>query len=279
MSPWDDALHVALRHQPHWLSLHIAGPSQFPLVDKPHPASVTGTLPAAVSWCSREEIVQAVQNDSGVAYWNYRQFPHDTFNWDDLENWFLVVKLVQDQGTDRVQPTWNVLIVIICIVHTTTIIDLIDIITILRIVVCSTAFQHQQECAFEGLWSSVSRSRCWKQEQNQSKTVSGATKKGSIIDTLPPNHNNIQAMTAMKGFCLKWSLPWQLGQTMLSNSTWMVHLAVPASGTSIWNTFYVYTSLTCLAQCKAVRPNHLVRSTLRLTESGTDLSTILRCFL
>ena len=40
------ALHVALCLEPHWLSLHIAGPSQCPRVDKPHPASVPRTRPA-----------------------------------------------------------------------------------------------------------------------------------------------------------------------------------------------------------------------------------------
>jgi hypothetical protein len=29
-----------------WLSLHIAGPAQSPRIDKPHPASVPGPLPA-----------------------------------------------------------------------------------------------------------------------------------------------------------------------------------------------------------------------------------------
>ncbi len=53
------ALHVALCLQIRWLSLHIAGPSQCPLVDKPHPASVAGTRPA-VAGCSRKEVAQAL---------------------------------------------------------------------------------------------------------------------------------------------------------------------------------------------------------------------------
>jgi hypothetical protein len=36
--------------------------------------------------------------------------------------------------------------------------------------------------------------------------------------------------------------------------------------------------LTCLAWCKAVRPGHSVRPKIRLTESATDLITILRYF-
>ncbi len=86
----DVALHVALCLQRPSLSLHIAGPSQCPWVDKPHPASVSGTLPA-VAGRSRKVSAQAVGNGSCVADWNYRQFSQDNFNWNDVENWCLVV--------------------------------------------------------------------------------------------------------------------------------------------------------------------------------------------
>jgi hypothetical protein len=36
---------------------------------------------------------------------------------------------------------------------------------------------------------------------------------------------------------------------------------------------------TCCARCKAARPIHSVQPKIRLTASGTDLITILRCFL
>jgi hypothetical protein len=88
--PLHVALHVALCLQRYWLSLHIAGPSQSPRVDKLHPASVPETRPA-VAGRSPKEIAQAVGNGSGVADWNYRQFFRDTFNRNDVENWFLVV--------------------------------------------------------------------------------------------------------------------------------------------------------------------------------------------
>ena len=39
-------------------------------------------------------IAQVVQNGSGVTDRNYWQFAKDTFNGDDVENWFLVVELV-----------------------------------------------------------------------------------------------------------------------------------------------------------------------------------------
>ena len=73
-----------------WLSLHIAGPAQSPRVDKPHPASVPGTLPA-VAGRSHEMIAQAVRNCSCVTDRNYGQFSQDTVDWDDVKNWFLVV--------------------------------------------------------------------------------------------------------------------------------------------------------------------------------------------
>jgi hypothetical protein len=57
-----------------------------------------GAPPKRVAWCSPKEIAQAVCNGSSFADWNYRQFssPEDTFNGDDIDNWFLflVVKLI-----------------------------------------------------------------------------------------------------------------------------------------------------------------------------------------
>ncbi len=84
------------------------------------------------------------------------------------------------------------------------IICLIDIITILRIVVC---FQRWYECAFEGLGSSVSHhdSRCWEQQQNLSiPDCILRHNKAAIIDTRWPNHDHVQAMAAVKGFGGKW---------------------------------------------------------------------------
>ena len=83
--------HVALCLQRSSLSLHIARPSQCPRVDKPHPAFVSETRLAGRSW---KVIAQAVGNGSGVADWNYWQFSQNTFNENDVENWFLVVWLV-----------------------------------------------------------------------------------------------------------------------------------------------------------------------------------------
>jgi hypothetical protein len=43
---------------------------------------------------SRKVIAQAVGNGSCVADWKYQQFSQDTFNWNDIENWFLVLLVV-----------------------------------------------------------------------------------------------------------------------------------------------------------------------------------------
>ncbi len=88
--PLPVALHVALCPQRPSLSLHIAGPSQCPCVDKPHPASVSRTRPA-VAGRSWKASAKAVGNGSSVAYWNHRQFSKDTFNWNDVDNWFFVI--------------------------------------------------------------------------------------------------------------------------------------------------------------------------------------------
>jgi hypothetical protein len=67
----------------------IAGPSQFPRVDKPQPASVPGTR-TAVAGHSWETIAQAVQNGSIVIYRNNWQFSKDNFNGSDVKYLFLV---------------------------------------------------------------------------------------------------------------------------------------------------------------------------------------------
>ncbi len=54
-----------------------------------------------VSGRAWKKIAHAVRNGSGVTDRNYRQFSQDTFNGDDVEDWFLVVELVKDPGTDR----------------------------------------------------------------------------------------------------------------------------------------------------------------------------------
>ena len=100
------AQHVAQCRQPCFHSLHITGPSQCPRVDKPHPASVAGTRPA-VAWCSRKDVSQVVRNGSSVTNRHNRKFSQDTFDGDDVENRFLVVKLVHNPRTNRLQPNCN----------------------------------------------------------------------------------------------------------------------------------------------------------------------------
>ncbi len=89
------------------------------------------------------------------------------------------------------------------ITHVFSVIEIIVIIvTILRIVIC---FQRWYECTFEGLWSSVSHCRCWKQKQNPSIPDSiWRHNKGAIIHPQLSDHDHVQAMTAVKGFGGKW---------------------------------------------------------------------------
>ncbi len=74
--------HYILRDQPkaNKLTNHILHPS-----------------PETSRWspgAPREKNDQAVRNGSGVTNRNNWQFSQDTFNGDDVENWFLVVKPV-----------------------------------------------------------------------------------------------------------------------------------------------------------------------------------------
>ncbi len=82
-------LHVALCPQRPSLSLHIAGPSQCP-VSWQTTSCIRLRNPAG-GRRSRKVSAQAVENGSSVADWNNQQSSWDTFNWNDVENWFLVV--------------------------------------------------------------------------------------------------------------------------------------------------------------------------------------------
>jgi hypothetical protein len=90
--PLHVALHVTLYLQPHFHSLQLAGPSQYPQVDKPHFASVTSTLPAVAgpipgapgtSMCRRCWMVQVSRRELLAVF-----LSQDTFNWHNIENWF-----------------------------------------------------------------------------------------------------------------------------------------------------------------------------------------------
>ncbi len=84
------------------------------------------------------------------------------------------------------------------------IIRIIDVITILRIVVNPSILQRQHKLTIEGLGSSVGSSRCSEKEQNPSIPHSiWRHNKASIIDIRQSNHDEIQAMTAMKLFAWK----------------------------------------------------------------------------
>ena len=76
------------------------------------------------------------------------------------------------------------------------IINIMHLITILRIIVC---FQRRHKGTIEGLGSSVCCSRGRKKEQFPSiPDCTGRNDKGSMVDTRWPNHDEVQAVSAVK---------------------------------------------------------------------------------
>ena len=86
-------LHAASRAATLRDSLHVQGPSQSPRVDEPHPASIASTR-SAVAGSARKCVVQVVRDSAGVTEGNYRKLAEDTLNGNDVQDWFLAVKLV-----------------------------------------------------------------------------------------------------------------------------------------------------------------------------------------
>ena len=74
-------------------SLHVPGPSQSPRVDEPHPASIASTR-SAVAGSARKCVAQVVRDSAGVTDGNHRKLAEDTLNGNDVQDRFLVVKLV-----------------------------------------------------------------------------------------------------------------------------------------------------------------------------------------
>ena len=75
-------------------------------------------------------------------------------------------------------------------------IDIIHIIAILVVIVC---FQRRHQGTLEGLGSSVCCSSGREKEQYPSiPDCTGRNDKGSMVDTRWPNHDEVQAVTAVK---------------------------------------------------------------------------------
>lgn len=211
-------LHESSRAATPWNSLQVPGPSQSPRVDEPHLASIASTR-SAVAWSARKCVAQVVRDSAGVTDWNHRKLAEDTLNGNDVQDRFLVVKLVYDPRANRFQPAYKTepaimsiiaithiieiimitcIIVIIVIKCITDIISIIIIITIVRIIV---GFQEWDEGTFEGLGASVRHSRCGEQEQYTSiPDWSRRDNESSIIDTWRPYHDEVQSMTAIERF-------------------------------------------------------------------------------
>ncbi len=85
-------------------ALHITRPSQYPLVDKPHLASITGTWPA-VARRPGKVIAHVVWSCPSVAYCYNLQFSWDTLNQYNVQNQFPEVELIYYWRTNGIQPT------------------------------------------------------------------------------------------------------------------------------------------------------------------------------
>jgi hypothetical protein len=72
-----------------------------------------------------------VGNGSSVTNRHNRKFSQDTFDGDDEENRFLLVELVHNPRTDRLQPTCNEIMSIIAIMYIMSIIAIIRIMAII----------------------------------------------------------------------------------------------------------------------------------------------------
>ena len=80
-------------------SLHVTGLRHCPRIDKPHPASITSTRPA-VARCDWKQIAQMVRNRACVPNWHKRKFSQDMLNRDDIQDWFSMVKLIYNLGSN-----------------------------------------------------------------------------------------------------------------------------------------------------------------------------------
>ena len=216
-------------------SLHVTGPRHCPRIDEPHPASIASTRPV-VARCAWKQIAQMVRNRACVPNWHKRKFSQDMLNRDDIQDWFLMVKLVYNLGSNRLQPSCrNKIINIIYIIRIKRLISIIHIIrlmhvwriiriirimhinhitTIFRIVVC---FHRWHKCTVEGLdpvsvlaeaenRSNVCFSRGWEQKQYSSiPNCFLRHNKCSIVDYQRLNHDRdrVQSVTAVKRFCRK----------------------------------------------------------------------------
>ena len=86
-------LHASSRAATPQVSLHVPRPSQSPRVDEPHLASIASTR-SAVAGRARKCIAQVVRDSASVTDGNHRKLAEDTLNGNDVQDRFLIVKLV-----------------------------------------------------------------------------------------------------------------------------------------------------------------------------------------
>jgi hypothetical protein len=76
------------------------------IYSEPHPAPIACALPG-VAGSARKGVAHLVQNSFSVTDRYQRKFAQDTLNGNDLQDRFLVVKLVYHPRSNRFQPSYN----------------------------------------------------------------------------------------------------------------------------------------------------------------------------
>ncbi len=90
----------------HYISRVDPRPSQSPRVDEPHLASIASTL-SAVAGSARICVVQVVRDGASDTDGNHRKLADDTLNGNDVQDRFLVVKLINQPRANRFQPSYG----------------------------------------------------------------------------------------------------------------------------------------------------------------------------
>ena len=86
-------------------SLDFSGSFHCPRVHIPHLVAIPNPLlTVSVSAWVFKVLSQLERNCSSVSSREYWQLTNDTFDWQEIKDWFLGVELVKDQRPDRFQP-------------------------------------------------------------------------------------------------------------------------------------------------------------------------------
>ncbi len=98
-------IHYMSRDQPkaHELTNHILHPSPAPI--RRSPGAPENVLRRWYGMVPVSSTAQVVRYGACVINGNHRKFAEDTLNGNDVQDWFLVVKLIKHPRADRFQPS------------------------------------------------------------------------------------------------------------------------------------------------------------------------------